>query len=71
MAPGAAWRGRHVVAHDGMRIALTGMIVGFAAAAGLTHLMASLLYDVKPTDIETSLLPRLASRRWPHVGARR
>jgi putative ABC transport system permease protein len=42
-----------MVAHDGMSIALAGMIIGFAAAAGLTRLMANLLYDVKPTDMAT------------------
>lgn len=42
-----------MVARDGMRIALAGMVIGFAAAVGLTRLMASLLYDVKPTDLPT------------------
>jgi putative ABC transport system permease protein len=42
-----------MVARDGMKIALAGMVIGFAAAAGLTRLMASLLYDVKPTDLPT------------------
>ena len=42
-----------MVARDGMSIVLTGMVIGFAAAAGLTRLMASLLYDVKPTDLPT------------------
>jgi ABC-type antimicrobial peptide transport system permease subunit len=42
-----------MVARDGMSIALAGMLIGFAAAAGLTRLMASLLYDVKPTDLPT------------------
>jgi putative ABC transport system permease protein len=33
-----------------MGIALAGIVIGLAAAAGLTRLMASLLYDVEPTD---------------------
>jgi putative ABC transport system permease protein len=42
-----------MIARDGMIIALAGMVIGFAAAAGLTRLMASLLYDVKPADPTT------------------
>ena len=42
-----------MVARDGMRIALAGMVIGLAAAAGLTRLMATLLYDLRPTDLPT------------------
>jgi len=42
-----------MVARDGIRIALAGMLIGLAAAAGLTRLMQSLLYDVKPADPPT------------------
>ena len=42
-----------MVARGGMTIALAGMVIGFAAAAGFTRLMQSLLYDVKPADPAT------------------
>ena len=42
-----------MVAKDGMIIALTGMVIGFSAAAGFTRFMQSLLYDVKPADPAT------------------
>jgi putative ABC transport system permease protein len=42
-----------MVARDGMSMALSGMAIGFAAAAGFTRLMQSLLYDVKPADPAT------------------
>ncbi len=42
-----------MVAREGMSIALAGIVVGLAAAVGLTRLMQSLLYDVKPTDLPT------------------
>lgn len=40
---------RMVIRH-GMGVALTGIVIGLAAAFGLTRLMSSLLYDVKPND---------------------
>jgi putative ABC transport system permease protein len=39
-----------MVVGQGMGVALAGIVLGLAAAAGLTRLMASLLYDVEPTD---------------------
>jgi putative ABC transport system permease protein len=35
--------------HD-MRLVAIGLIVGLIAAAGVTHLMASMLYQVEPMD---------------------
>jgi len=43
---------RLVVGH-GLRLTLIGVGVGLAAAVGLTRLMASMLYGVRPTDIAT------------------
>jgi putative ABC transport system permease protein len=39
-----------LVVWQGTRLALVGIGAGLAAAASLTRLMASLLYDVKPND---------------------
>jgi putative ABC transport system permease protein len=39
-----------MVVWQGMQMAVAGIGVGLAAALGLTHLMASLLYDVKAND---------------------
>ena len=39
-----------MVVGQGMAVALTGIVIGIAAALALTRLMASLLYDVKPND---------------------
>jgi putative ABC transport system permease protein len=42
-----------MVVRDGMAMALAGMAAGLACAWGLTHLIASLLYDVKANDPAT------------------
>ena len=44
-----------MVAGSGLRIALTGIAIGLAGAAALTHLLAALLYGVKPADPVTFL----------------
>ena len=38
---------------QGARMALAGLVIGVAAALGLTRLMTSMLYGVKPTDALT------------------
>ncbi len=39
-----------MVLGDGMKMTLIGVVIGLAAAAGLTRLMASLLFGVSATD---------------------
>jgi predicted permease len=41
---------RNMVVAQGMRLAAIGIVVGLIAAAGLTHLLGSFLYGVKPWD---------------------
>lgn len=40
----------HLVARQGLQPALAGLVVGLASAAALGRFLASLLYDVEPTD---------------------
>ncbi len=47
---------RHMVVTQGMQLALVGVVIGVGAALGLTRLMSSLLYGVKPWDPVTILL---------------
>jgi ABC-type antimicrobial peptide transport system permease subunit len=76
MALGA--RSRQVLAHvlgQGMRMVALGVVVGLAAAAGLTRLLSSLLLDVSPLDPLTyavvPLLLALAAALACYIPARR
>jgi ABC-type antimicrobial peptide transport system permease subunit len=42
-----------MVVRQGMSVALAGIAVGLLAASGLTRLMQTMLYDVKPNDAAT------------------
>ncbi len=42
-----------MVLNQGMRVALIGIVIGLGAAFALTHLLASLLFEVSPTDLKT------------------
>ena len=41
---------RNMIVRQAMLLAAVGIVIGLAAAYGLTRLMASLLFNVKPTD---------------------
>jgi predicted permease len=57
MALGAArWDVMRMILTDGARLAAAGIAIGVVAALGLTHLMTSLLFGVKPTDVLTFVL---------------
>jgi len=43
----------HLVLVDGAKLAFLGIAIGVAAALALTRLMATLLFEVKPTDPPT------------------
>jgi ABC-type antimicrobial peptide transport system permease subunit len=47
---------RRMVVIQGMQLALVGVIIGVGSALGLTRLMSSLLYGVKPWDPATIAL---------------
>ena len=47
---------RWMVVSQGMQLALVGVIIGVGSALGLTRLMSSLLYGVKPWDPATIVL---------------
>ena len=48
-----------LVAFDGGSLVLLGIIIGFAAGAGLTRLAVSMLYGTSPLDPETWILAAL------------
>ena len=49
-----------MVLKQGVTLAGAGIVAGLAAAFGLTRLMQTLLYQVRPSDPETFLLVSLA-----------
>jgi putative ABC transport system permease protein len=54
MALGASRRDVvHMIVRQGVSMALVGIVVGVAGATALTRVMASLLYEVTPTDAQT------------------
>jgi predicted permease len=66
---------RRTFVRRGVALALVGVVVGAAAAAGVTRLMTSLLYDVRPVDAPTyvgvSVLLVLATVLASYLPARR
>jgi ABC-type antimicrobial peptide transport system permease subunit len=61
MALGAEWlQVLGIVLGRGMALALIGVVVGIVAAMGATRLMATLLFDVRPTDALTFLAASLS-----------
>lgn len=56
MALGAArWDVMRMILANGARLAMAGIGIGIIAAFGLTRLMSSMLFGVKPTDVPTFL----------------
>jgi ABC-type antimicrobial peptide transport system permease subunit len=61
MALGAErFRVLRLVLGRGMAITLIGVVAGMAGAVGVTRFMATLLFGVKPTDVQTMLFSSLA-----------
>jgi ABC-type antimicrobial peptide transport system permease subunit len=53
---------RNMVIFQGMRVALIGVAIGWMASCGLTHLITSFLFGIKPRDpIVFALVPALLS----------
>lgn len=46
-----AWSLRNMIVGQAMKLAAVGIVLGLGAAYGLTRLMATMLYQVKPTDM--------------------
>jgi putative ABC transport system permease protein len=44
-----------MVLRQGLMLAGAGLLVGLAASLAVTRFLSSLLYEVRPTDFETSL----------------
>jgi putative ABC transport system permease protein len=42
-----------MVLQESLRVIVTGLVLGVAAAVGLTRLLAGLLYEVRPADPAT------------------
>jgi len=64
-----------LIVGQAMKLAVAGILIGVAAAYGLTRLMATLLFNVKPTDpiVFTSVAALLGAVAWlaSYVPARR
>jgi putative ABC transport system permease protein len=45
-----------LVVRQGFRLTLSGVVIGFLGAIGLTRFLSSLLYDVKPNDSLTFII---------------
>src|SRR5256884_475557 len=68
MALGAErFRVLRLVLGRGMAIALIGVVAGMAGAVGVTRFMATLLFGVKPTDVQTMLFASLVLRSEEHT----
>jgi putative ABC transport system permease protein len=46
-----AWSLRNMIVGQAMKLAAVGIVLGLGAAYGLTRLMVTMLYQVKPTDM--------------------
>jgi len=44
-----------MVIRQGLRLVATGLVLGFAASFALTRFLTSLLFEVKPADVMTTL----------------
>jgi ABC-type antimicrobial peptide transport system permease subunit len=64
-----------LVMKDGVKLGLLGIVLGLAGAIALTRVMASLLFEVKPTDpatlIGVSLLLAIVAMLACYIPARR
>ena len=61
-----------LVLGQGLALVTIGIVVGIAAAAALTRVMASLLYEVTPTDLSTfTVVPVVLFLASPPAACRR